>query len=80
MQTNSAHASTCGAIAPSGDQDARSSIWAPSPSAARDPKPFDSVFVAVPEAEWKAARWDSSASVSHVHATSASRGSVPISG
>jgi hypothetical protein len=80
MHTNSAHASTCGAIAPSGDQDARSSICAPSPSAAREPKPLESVFVAVPEAEWNPARRDASASVSHVQATSARSGSTPISG
>ena len=80
MQTSSAHASTCGAIGPCGDHDARSSICAPSPSAASEPNPFERVLVAVPDAEWYAAVRESSASTSHDHATSASRGSTPISG
>ena len=52
MHTNSAHASMCGSTGPDGDHEARSSICDPSPSAASVPNPFDSVFVAVPEAEW----------------------------
>ena len=64
MQTSSAHASTCGATGPVGDHDARSSICAPSPSAASEPNPFESVFVAVPEAAWYSARCDASASMS----------------
>ncbi len=79
MHTSSAHASTCGAIGPCGDHDARSSIWAPSPSAASDPNPFEIVLVAVPEAEWNVARRDARASISHDHATSASIGSTPMS-
>ncbi len=44
MQSRSPHASTWGAMGPAGDQEARSSICAPSPSAASEPNPLDTVF------------------------------------
>src|SRR5829696_6343478 len=80
MQTSSDQASTCGVILPSGDHDARSSIWAPSPSGASDPNPLDNVLVAVPDAEWYWAEREPSASISQDQATSASSGSTPMSG
>src|SRR5690606_16277241 len=80
IPTSSTHASTCRRSGAAGVHDARNSICAPSPSSESEPKPLESILVEVPDAEWYVASRDSSASTSHDQVTSASSGSVPISG
>ena len=52
IHTSSAHASICRTDGGSGVQDARNSTCEPSPCSAKEPKPRDTVFVAVPDTEW----------------------------